>query len=165
MIQSLKAEHTAKYRTIREAIASDIRATQSARARLKDLQKSVNSENILISTTETIIAESVTPDLAIYEKNTQEAYTRMTQEDISESEVFKAGEALRAKALTYSARADENTVQYAAEESTSQSQGAGVAEFTYRGIYTVDNGQRTRFFDYTNELDGSERAIRINRIK
>jgi len=72
------------------------------------------------------------------------------------------GNELKDSMQTYAAEAEKNSILMAA--STSAGGEGTLANYEYRGIYTMDREKQIRLFDYTNDLNGSERAVPVNRL-
>lgn len=118
----------------------------------------------------TLVAASITesvplPDFSKFEERTQKALIALGEPDPAITELTAEGNKLRASVSALSVDAPREALQFAGDEVTATSNSASVAGFEYRGIYTIDNGKQTRLFDYTDELLGDEKVIRIDSSK
>ena len=75
---------------------------------------------------------------------------------------------IQTRLSTYSSEVEKKEANFAAAVAVTNP-GAGstssdLASYEYRGIYAFDSNRQIRLFDYTNDLEGSERAIPVNRL-
>lgn len=121
--------------------------------------KAVNAK--LVDATAPYSTESALPDFTKFNERAYIAYSEMMAPK-ADNELLAIGENLKNSMQTYAAEAEKKSLVIAA--GTSATSEGTLADYEYRGIYTMDRGKQIRLFDYTNELSGDERAIPVNRL-
>lgn len=174
LAQRLRAENTEKFELANRFVKSEIHETTELQARLhlvqtgqKDLsdifEGRAESGNATLASSNdgAYSTETPLPDFTKYNERAYLAYSEMTAPK-APTELDAIGENLKNSMKTYTADAEKKSIVFSAGTATTGN--GDLANYEYRGIYTMDNQRQIRLFDYTNDLMGNERAIPVNRI-
>lgn len=186
LIASLQSDSTAKFSIVKNTLQDEIRDTKILEAKFREFYTSGNTIGLDTSTNNTIKIASITQNnhidsansrLAQYNNSTSDALLAL-RDSKPDTELTDIGQTLKdrvfalteeAKSETFSEKTEREKVELGTSTTSgdiSNSQNAlsqAKSSYTYRGIYYFENGSQKRLFDYTEELDGSEEAVFVNR--
>lgn len=173
LAHELRSENNEKFGIANGFVNSEIRETTELQAKLREVQlgnmtlaelfgkPTQNADHILAVANGAYSTESELPDFTKFNERAYTAYAAMTA-PAGRTEIDVIADNLTGGFAKYTAEAQEKSAVFAA--GTSVTSEGELAQYEYRGIYTMDNDRQIRLFDYTNDLLGEERAIPVNRL-
>ena len=184
---ALLADNTDKFSIAKNAISAEIRETKALSAKFKEFFASGNITGLDRQTNTTIKIAALTPGsdhitqantlLASYNASAVSAFEEL-QNPKEDTELQDIGNSLKSRVLaltesasteTFSEKAEREKVEMAGNITTGDVTDSenlasqAKSSYTYRGIYYFENGKQKRLFDYTDELDGTENTVLVNR--